>query len=274
VKFGSTRDNDKDCNIRYGQLKMTGGDVASFFEPSIQCIIDSVQEQRKKAHKKFTHVVLVGGFAASDWLYTQVSEALNKKGFSVVRPDHHVNKAVADGAISYYLDHFVKTRVTKLTYGTHIDIDYHPKNPEHRKRPTFTAVSGAKQITNVFRVLLPGNKQVPETNEIRKSLYWEFSKRSELSIATCDIYCYRGIIDGISFMDNEPERYSELCTIEVDITHLWRTSNLQRLLGRSGVYYRVDFELVMLFGGTEIEAQLCWKENGVEKRSNATVLYR
>ena len=29
-------------------------DVASFFEPSIQCIIDSVEEQRKKAHKKFT----------------------------------------------------------------------------------------------------------------------------------------------------------------------------------------------------------------------------
>ena len=24
VKFGSTRDNDGDCNIRYGQLKMTG----------------------------------------------------------------------------------------------------------------------------------------------------------------------------------------------------------------------------------------------------------
>ena len=78
VKFGSTLDNDEDCNIRYGQLKMTGWapvvtsvklstlmlltikkklystDVASFFKPSIQCIIDSVQEQRKKAHKKFT----------------------------------------------------------------------------------------------------------------------------------------------------------------------------------------------------------------------------
>ena len=24
VKFGSTRDNDEDCSIRYGQLKLTG----------------------------------------------------------------------------------------------------------------------------------------------------------------------------------------------------------------------------------------------------------
>jgi hypothetical protein len=35
--------------------------------------------------------------------------------------------------------------------------------------------------------------------------------------------------------------------------------------GRSGVYYRVDFELVMLFGGMEIEAQLCWKERFVQR---------
>ena len=35
-------------------LQLYRTDVASFFEPSIQCIIDSVQEQRKKAHKKFS----------------------------------------------------------------------------------------------------------------------------------------------------------------------------------------------------------------------------
>jgi len=150
VKFGSARDNDGECNIRYGQLKMTGVDVASFFEPSIQCIIDSVEEQRLKAHKKFTHVVLVGGFAASDWLYKRVSEALKEKGFSVVRPDHHVNKAVADGAISYYTDHFVQTRVSKLTYGCRGLLPYDPSNPEHRKRPTVTAASGLEVIDDVF----------------------------------------------------------------------------------------------------------------------------
>ena len=74
VKFGSSQAHDANCNIRYGQLKMTGWvpcvtlvklsilinlsffsvDVASFFEPSIQCIVDAVREQRKMAHKKFT----------------------------------------------------------------------------------------------------------------------------------------------------------------------------------------------------------------------------
>ena len=69
VKFGSTRDNDKICNIRLGQLKLMGWDlsnwlylnvlnftdfrtdIAHFFQPSIDCIIKAVLEQRKSAHK-------------------------------------------------------------------------------------------------------------------------------------------------------------------------------------------------------------------------------
>jgi len=215
----------------------------------------------------------VGGFAASDWLYKQVSEALREKGYSVVRPDHHVNKAVADGAISYYIDHFVQTRVSKLTYGSKGSIDYDASDPEHRRRPTFTAISGIKRIDSVFWVILSGNKQVPETNEIRRSHYWEFTNLAGLSTAKSHIYCYRGIVGDAAFMDTNPELYSELCTIEVDLSHLSYTSNVQIIHKPSGVYYKVAYELVMLFGGTEIEAQLCWKENGVEKRSNAKVLY-
>lgn len=57
------------------------------------------------------------------------------------------------------------------------------------------------------------------------------------------------------------ELYSELCTIKVDLSHLWNTSSVKTLTGGLGVYYQVKFSLVMLFGGTEIQAQLCWKEN-------------
>jgi hypothetical protein len=63
---------------------------------------------------------------------------------------------VADGAISYYIDHFVQTRVSKLTYGSKGSIDYDAGDPEHRKRPTFTAISGVKRIDRVFWVILSG----------------------------------------------------------------------------------------------------------------------
>ena len=99
----------------------------------------------------FQHVVLVGGFAASDWLFSRVYEFLTPLGLNIVRPENHVwvfsnikttllffknfrNKAVSDGAISFYLDHLVRTRVSKFTYCSLCDILYNPYDPDHKSR--------------------------------------------------------------------------------------------------------------------------------------------
>ena len=85
-------------------------DVAQFFQPSIDCIVKAVLEQKNSAHKPisvslymtffkyrfpnhilyFQHVVLVGGFAESDWLFTKVNEILTPLGLIIVRPENHV----------------------------------------------------------------------------------------------------------------------------------------------------------------------------------------
>ena len=49
VKFGSTRENDQTVGIRFGQLKLSGSDVALFFQPSISCIAEAVKKARKEA---------------------------------------------------------------------------------------------------------------------------------------------------------------------------------------------------------------------------------
>jgi hypothetical protein len=51
IKFGGARDNDPSCNIRSGQLKLLGSDVAKFFEPSVECIVNAVLGQRSAARK-------------------------------------------------------------------------------------------------------------------------------------------------------------------------------------------------------------------------------
>ena len=51
IKFGGAKDNDQSCNIRFGQLKLLGSDVAKFFEPSVECIVSAVLNQCKVAHK-------------------------------------------------------------------------------------------------------------------------------------------------------------------------------------------------------------------------------
>ena len=67
------------------------------------------------------------------------------------------SKAVSDGAISFYLDHFVRTRVSTVTYGTFCSKPYDPSDPEHVRRQgnTFTNPSGSKMINDMFDIILP-----------------------------------------------------------------------------------------------------------------------
>ena len=51
TRFGGPRDDDPDYNIQLGQLKLMGTDVALFFDPSIDCIIQAVLSQRRAALK-------------------------------------------------------------------------------------------------------------------------------------------------------------------------------------------------------------------------------
>jgi hypothetical protein len=93
---------------------------------------------------------------------------------NITRPEHHVsvaasleihfvlnslfrNKAVSDGALSFYHDHFVRTRVSKFTYGTFCVPLFVPTDPDHQQRAhkTFIAASGFLRINDFFDVILP-----------------------------------------------------------------------------------------------------------------------
>lgn len=67
------------------------------------------------------------------------------------------NKAVSDGAISFWLDHFVKTRVSKVTFGSFANPIYDSSNPEHVKREsrTYMSTSGERRVKDYFYVILP-----------------------------------------------------------------------------------------------------------------------
>lgn len=66
------------------------------------------------------------------------------------------NKAVSDGAISFYLDHFVNTRVSKMTYGNFCHIPFLENDPEHRSRfqNAFMSFGGQRRIKDSFDIIL------------------------------------------------------------------------------------------------------------------------
>jgi len=274
IKFGAARDKDPKFNIRSGQLKLLGSEVEALFEPSAREIINAIEEQRRAASKTISSVFLVGGFSASDWLFSRLERYLLPHGMQFCRPDSHANKAVADGAIAFYLDHIVSVRVARWTYGTEYLMCYIPSNPQHaaRSETIITFPSGRRYIPKAFRAMLEKGTQVSEGKEFTFDLLRETQNIAHLGNINADIQCYRGISRNPEWVDTEPNMFSTLCIVTADTRRMAKL--LQRCYTHDRVpYYQLDYKVVLLFGLTELKAQISWMENGKEKRCPAKIVY-
>ncbi|KAJ2928235.1 hypothetical protein H1R20_g8854, partial [Candolleomyces eurysporus] len=274
IRFGGNKDNDPPYNIRFGQLRLSGTDVAKFFEPSVTCIIKSVLIMVANTRKPIKHVVLVGGFSASDWLVSKVNQALSPKGLNIIHPENYVNKAVSDGAVSFYLDQRVKTRIAKVAYGPMYSIIYDKKNPEHRQREStmITPRNGTKIIPGRFSPILPKNTQVSEEQRFSFKLSRQIDTKGSLK-ADATVWCYGGQDLDPRWKDVDKDNYRKLCTVEADTSFLRHRKPRKNKNGTSGEYWDFDFTFVLWFSATELRAQLAWKENGVEKQGPAKIVY-
>ncbi|TFK64300.1 hypothetical protein BDN72DRAFT_901684 [Pluteus cervinus] len=265
IKFGRTGDRDHEHDIRSGQIKLDGTVVADFFQPSIDCAIEVTLEHRRDHN--INTVFLVGGFVASDWLFHRVQAAVQDFSIDVCRPFTscylsgiplmtiaYRNKVVADGMVSFFIDHFVSTRVSKFHYGTKCGVPYMPWTPNHRARSDkqSMSVSGEPFLPDAFAVILPKDTRVSEEKEFRQRYY-----RAR---------------DTIDWADEDEDNLEVLCTIEADTSLASRT--LAPEIGLDGqALYALRFDIALLFGLTEFKAQFCWTENGEEKRGPARVIY-
>ncbi|THU75593.1 hypothetical protein K435DRAFT_880504 [Dendrothele bispora CBS 962.96] len=275
IRFGRARDRDLDVGIKSGQMKLSGEVVAKFFEPSIHSIMNAVISQQKSSANNVDVVFLVGGFAANDYLFRTLTEFFKPTGLNLYRPQNYLNKAVAEGAASFYLDHFVASRIARWHYGIKIDEYFHASDPEHvlREQTSFIGpVSGQQMVPNFFDTILSKNTKVAETTEFRRRYVRNFEDEPQFKRDPLveSILCYRGKQQIPKWIDDDASNYPVLCYVE---THAQippiRRSN--RITGKT--YYEINFSIILSFGLTELEAQIAWTENGVEKRGPATIIY-
>ncbi|KAG2043946.1 hypothetical protein BDR03DRAFT_940321 [Suillus americanus] len=261
IKFGTIRDKDLKYDIRSGQLKLAGQDVADLFEPSIEAIIEAFEQQRRVASTPISLVCLVGGFAASDWLFARLQEYFLPLGISFCRPDAHVNKAVADGAVSFYIDHLVSSRVARATYGVECFTPYHSEDPEHQVRlhKSFIDATGELCIPEYFESILLKETKVSELREFRKSF-----QKIRKTLAGCkshdsELLCYKGTIREPEWLDSDRSSFNTLCTINADLSEVSKTLRPLKSTLDQSKYYKIEYDVVILFGHTELKAQISWK---------------
>ena len=121
----------------------------------------------------------------------------------------HSNKAVADGALSFYLDHFVSVRVARVTYGACCTITFEPNNAEHKRRShkLITRSSGNQSLPDSYMVILEKGTRVSEEKEFRRTLIIEKANKASFGEIYSDVTCYRGKFEDPRWVDTEPRRH-------------------------------------------------------------------
>lgn len=118
-----------------------------------------------------------------------------------------------------------------------------------------------------------------ETKEFRYSFHREARQRADFSAVSSPVWCYRGAIKDPKWKDidsgmsissvcstlleaflirgNYPENYTQLCNIVTDLSNV----PLTPMTNPDGeTYYRIYYDIVLLFGLTEMKALVAWKD--------------
>ncbi|KAF9445268.1 hypothetical protein P691DRAFT_675969 [Macrolepiota fuliginosa MF-IS2] len=262
IPFGSPLDKDASVGIRGGQLKLTGQEVADLFEPSVDAAFRAIKAQIDASQGMIRSVFLVGGYAASPWLFSQLQERLTPYKVVVSRPDTQTSKAVADGAIGFYCDHHVSARMSKFMYGVEFLREMDPRDPDHvaRKERLCELPSGPKLLPDAFDCILARGVRVKESTVFTRKYCTELTSLSMLSVFEVEIWCYRGGNTIPKWISRQAEDFSTLCVVRADLSPL--SGSAEPKAGRNGkTYWTIVFSVEIQFGLTEFRARIKWVDN-------------
>ncbi|KAK0434111.1 hypothetical protein EV421DRAFT_1717855 [Armillaria borealis] len=253
ILFSSMRDTDPKLNVH-------AATVARFFEPSLNAIKKTLDEVRTSCKKHISNIFLVSSFGGRNYLYDEMKLHLSSAGIELWHPEKPLNKAVSEGAISFYLDHFVRSRISRYIYGSKMYTPFNREDLEHRRcaDKTFVAANGKTSLDNQFDIILSKDVRMSEETEFRKSYFKYAEALAKLSTIEDEIIYYRGTCKTPRWMDTEEAMYRVLCSITADTREAARTLELQhRPDGK--VFYKLEYDVVLLFGYTELKAFVSWK---------------
>ena len=121
-------------------------------------------------------------------------------------------------------------------------------------------------------------RKFPRPRSSDGSYYQLRQSKNDFKCTTDSVWCYRGAVvaptwkdvdtgqylfglqlRNITYIIGSIDNYMQLCTIEVDLSYLPLSPQSSYAWG--GTYYRLDYDIILLFGLTELKAMVAWKEN-------------
>lgn len=75
-------------------------------------------------------IILVGGFAESDYVFDKIKAWADHAKIPIAKPDGVLSKAIAHGALSWQIHSGVQSRIARLHYGAETTYEFSALNPD------------------------------------------------------------------------------------------------------------------------------------------------
>ncbi|KAF8632488.1 hypothetical protein AX15_001857 [Amanita polypyramis BW_CC] len=169
----------------------------------------------------------------------------------IIENRYQMLTSVAEGSVSFSIDHFVTTRVSRYTYGVEFNPVFKKSNPERvtRAHMCYVNLSGFRQVPNGFATILPRDTAVSEDKEFRRSFVSEYTQAEFDALPTKKfmIRCYRDReAKTPAWLDMTPELFGNLCVVSANLSRVKKSIEGQTNRKTGVVYYRLCYDIVLL----------------------------
>jgi len=191
LRVGMGRMNISQINVERGILTLDGWRVAKFFSFSTRETISSIKAQMEGQSGNIQYLILVGGFGDSQHLRREVKKTFGAM-FEVILANQSTAKAVADGAVAWFVQKSVKARATRFAFGARIKVPYSASYWRHNGRKVHHDVEG-DFVYGYWNQIVPKD-HVFEVNEVIRRSYYASYRTADpyLGSHSRSIYAYTG----------------------------------------------------------------------------------
>lgn len=272
VKVGKRNFNRPTLNIQGGRMRLSRQTVKGFFDVCVEKIITSVTSQANDI--VFPQYFLVGGFGDNPYLKATLNDKRGIAGHLTTNNDPSA-KPVADGAAMWAVAQTVSSRATRYAYGIDMSIPRNNRDEEHRSRPIIKFTS-SERVDGAWSEIIARDTSIPCDECVEASYCREYDTPTpDLSKFSQTIYSTLLPSSSVFMFD----RQGSLCPGFVAVCAI--SANLQEMQGNLnkggyrwiyGNYWKLEFKVCILFGGTEISAFIKWVHEGETKTGPATII--
>ncbi|KIM23508.1 hypothetical protein M408DRAFT_27851 [Serendipita vermifera MAFF 305830] len=280
LQLGSTRENDPGLGICKGKIILSNQDLKPAFDLVAEQIINNTLTSLIKRHPEY--IILAGGFAESPYVQRVFQRTLANSDIEIISGGDFVNKAAAEGAVIAHIKQFVVARAAKATFGGCVRAQYEKKLHRERKHTVKVYADGKPRVDNAFHAWITKGTilQGTSAHKLPYHVAWDAASTSindisyHLGAIGIEVFAWEG--DDIPKWCKDKEGglmkgMRLICTLHANLSALAEGLQIQR--GPRGTkFYRVDYDVYVSFGGTQLHAKIQWKEKGVLREGPVTVM--